>query len=285
MHATGTGVLSGRGRRSRWSHARLGGALGGLEQQGVDERLGEVAAQLALDDVVLLGEQAGLSQGAAVALEPAHRAGDVALVEGGQREVEPAQHEAPSASCTGGRVLPEPVDVAVVGEVLDDPAHRRDLAGDAGVRDGTPVSTRAASTEGSSGERASVRRGAGSRGPPRRRVGRRARPRPPRSAPSAAPAARSPAARSAGSVPSAGPRAPRRPRRARRAGPRRSPRGTRRTPAVAVEPPGPVRRGQQQQGLTERVELELGVPWLPRAPGPRGNRAAGRGARRGPGRR
>ena len=38
------------------------------------ERLREVAAQLALADVVFLGEQAGRAAGGAVALEPAHSA-------------------------------------------------------------------------------------------------------------------------------------------------------------------------------------------------------------------
>ena len=45
-----------------------------VQQQRVDERLGQVAAQLALGDVELLGEQPRRAAGGAVALEPARGA-------------------------------------------------------------------------------------------------------------------------------------------------------------------------------------------------------------------
>src|SRR5690348_9731352 len=44
-----------------------------LQQHGVDERLGEVAAELALGDVILLGEQSWRPAGGPVALEVTDR--------------------------------------------------------------------------------------------------------------------------------------------------------------------------------------------------------------------
>jgi hypothetical protein len=46
----------------------------------VNEGLGEVAAELALADIELLGEEAGGAAGSAVALEPGEGAGQVALL-------------------------------------------------------------------------------------------------------------------------------------------------------------------------------------------------------------
>ena len=87
---------------------------GRLEQQGVDERLGEVAAQLALADVVLLGEEAGWPAGGPVALEPADGLGGPALLVRGQRHQEPAQHERSLGLVQRPLVLAEPVHVAVL---------------------------------------------------------------------------------------------------------------------------------------------------------------------------
>ena len=94
--------------------------LRGLEEQRVDERLRQVAAQLALHDVVLLGEQAGRAERAPVALEPAQRPGHVALLVGGQGQMEAAQQErALGLVQRQVGLLAEAVDVAVVGQVVD----------------------------------------------------------------------------------------------------------------------------------------------------------------------
>ena len=72
------GVVNAAGRRCR-GHAEPDGRL---QQQGVDERLGQVAAQLALLDVVLLGVDPGGTAGGPVAFEPAGRADRVARLRG-----------------------------------------------------------------------------------------------------------------------------------------------------------------------------------------------------------
>jgi hypothetical protein len=87
----------------------------------VHEGLGQVSAQLTLDDVVLLGEETRGTEGAAVALEPAQRGGDVALLQGGEREMEAGEHErALRVVQRRPGLLAETVDVAVVGELVDD---------------------------------------------------------------------------------------------------------------------------------------------------------------------
>ena len=79
----------------RLSQGVGGQGVCGLDQERVDEGLRQVAAQLALDDVELLGEQARRSERTPVALEPADRAIGVTLLVGSQREVEAAQQEGP----------------------------------------------------------------------------------------------------------------------------------------------------------------------------------------------
>ena len=71
----------------------LAETVGALQQQGVDEGLGKVAAKLALHDVVLLGEQPGRSEGGAVAFEPAQGVLASAQLQLGQGHEEPAQDE------------------------------------------------------------------------------------------------------------------------------------------------------------------------------------------------
>src|SRR5689334_22928248 len=66
----------------------VGEAVRGLEEQGVDERLWQVAAQLPLPDVEFLGEQSGRSTGRAVAFEPPYRLDVIALLVIGQRHQE-----------------------------------------------------------------------------------------------------------------------------------------------------------------------------------------------------
>src|SRR4051812_17251012 len=66
-----------------------GQGVGGLDQQCVPERLRQVAAQPALDDVEPLGEQPRWSESTAVALEPPHGVvGVTLLVGGGEGQVE-----------------------------------------------------------------------------------------------------------------------------------------------------------------------------------------------------
>ena len=64
-----------------------------LDEQRVHECLGEVAAQLALTDVELLGEQPRGPARGPIPFEPASCAGHVALVEQRERDEEPAQQE------------------------------------------------------------------------------------------------------------------------------------------------------------------------------------------------
>src|SRR4051794_3385259 len=101
----------------------------GLDEERVDEGLRQVAAQLALDDVELLGEQPGRSEGATGPLEPPDGAVGVALLVGGQGQVEAAQQEGTLGLVQRPRAVTEAVDVAVVGQVLDHRPPGRYAAG------------------------------------------------------------------------------------------------------------------------------------------------------------
>jgi hypothetical protein len=89
---------------------------GAFEEQGVDERLREVASHLALGHVVLFREQPGRAAGGAVAFEPAQCRGKVALLMGGQCDEEPAEKEGAFGASQGPVVVAEPVGVSVAGE-------------------------------------------------------------------------------------------------------------------------------------------------------------------------
>ena len=80
----------------------------------MDERLREVAAQLALVDVELLGEQARWTAGGAVALKPARRADVIALLGVGQRHQEAAEQERALGLAQRPLVGSEAVAVAVL---------------------------------------------------------------------------------------------------------------------------------------------------------------------------
>jgi MFS family permease len=101
-----------RGQRHRaFQHAR------------VHERLGQVAAQLPLVHVELLGVQRGGPAGAPVALEPVRRGHRMAARVLDKRHPEPAQQERPLRLVQRPRVVPEPVHVPVGGQL---PLHRVD---------------------------------------------------------------------------------------------------------------------------------------------------------------
>src|SRR4029078_13300665 len=90
-----------------------------LDQQRVHEGLWQVPPQLPLDDVELLGEEAGWAECASVALEPSDRAVRVALLVAGDREVETTQQERALRHVQRAGLVPEPVHVPAVGEALD----------------------------------------------------------------------------------------------------------------------------------------------------------------------
>ena len=84
---------------------------GALEEQGVYEGLRQVASQLTLCDVVLLGEEAWWAAGGAVALEPARGLDVAALLAVGERHDEAAEQE--SAFCLAEWPFVGPVAVCV----------------------------------------------------------------------------------------------------------------------------------------------------------------------------
>ena len=100
----------------------LGGRLvetcGALEHPGVHEGLWQVAAQLSLDDVVLLGEQAGRATRGAVAFEPSERLDGMVLLQFGQAHHEAAQQERTFGLMEGAFIVAEPVGVVVGGELV-----------------------------------------------------------------------------------------------------------------------------------------------------------------------
>ena len=87
------------------------------------ERLREVAPQLALVHVVLLGVQARRAAGRAVALEPVRGHGPVPADVGHLGHPEPAEHEGALGLVQRPRIVAEPVHVPVLGEFL---LHRVD---------------------------------------------------------------------------------------------------------------------------------------------------------------
>src|SRR3954453_14392039 len=119
-----TGLEAGR------ADARLAQTVGALEQQGVDERLREIAPQLALHDVVLLGEQPGWSHGRSVAFEPAQRVLAPTEVQLGQRHEESTQDERARALVQGHfGIVAEAVHVPVVAQLLQYRGDRGEIAG------------------------------------------------------------------------------------------------------------------------------------------------------------
>ena len=110
------------------SFVDLGGNLIGraLEQQGVDECLGQVAPELALGDVELLGEEAGRAACGAAALEPARGGHVVALLRPGERQPVAAHEERALGVSERPLVRPVPVGVAVLRELAVDREERRD---------------------------------------------------------------------------------------------------------------------------------------------------------------
>jgi len=83
----------------------------------VHERLGNVASQLALADIELLGEQPRRAAGGTVALEPPDRLSSPALLVSGQGHQEPAEHKGTLGVFEGPLILAEPVDIAGATEV------------------------------------------------------------------------------------------------------------------------------------------------------------------------
>src|SRR5680860_56786 len=83
----------------------------------MDECLGEVAAELALADVELLGEESGGSAGRTTALEPARRAHRVALLVTRQGHPEPTEEERPFGLAQRTLVRSIAVDVLADGQI------------------------------------------------------------------------------------------------------------------------------------------------------------------------
>lgn len=96
----------------------MGEAGGSLQQQGVHERLREVAAQLPLGDVELLGIQAGRAAGAAAPFKPSIRVDHAALLVFGQCHDEPAQQERSLCFFQGAVVVAETVNEVVLGQLV-----------------------------------------------------------------------------------------------------------------------------------------------------------------------
>src|SRR6478735_2109217 len=125
----GVAPSPGAGLEALGAHPCLAQAVGGLHELGVDEGLGQVAAQLALDDVVLLSQKSRRPHGGAVALEPAQGVLASTEVEQSERHPEAAQGErALGLMQWPVSVLAEPVDVAVVGELLEHRSDRGDVS-------------------------------------------------------------------------------------------------------------------------------------------------------------
>ena len=96
---------------------RVGQAGGGFQVQGVHEGLREVAAELVLVDVELLGVQLGWSRAGPGPFVPAGRLHGPVLLLQGEGDEEPAQGEGPFGVGQRPVVVPEPVGVPVAGEV------------------------------------------------------------------------------------------------------------------------------------------------------------------------
>ena len=99
---------------------RSGEPDGGFEHQRVDEGLRQVAPELSLVDVVLLGEERRGAAGSPVALEVADRGELVALLVAGEGGEKSAQQESSFGLGKRTGLLAEPVDVAFLRQfVLD----------------------------------------------------------------------------------------------------------------------------------------------------------------------
>src|SRR5690349_4320688 len=88
---------------------RRGQPHGRLEEQCVDERLRQVSSELALLDVELLGQEARRPAGGAIALEPAHRFDQVALLELREAYDEAAEEKRSLGFAQRSRVVTKPV--------------------------------------------------------------------------------------------------------------------------------------------------------------------------------
>ena len=109
-------------RRFRQGNARW------PEQQGVHEGLRQVAAQLSLADVELLGAQAWSAACCAVALEPASGCDVLALLCAGERHHKATKQKRALGLTERALVGAEAIAVAVLGELLGDSVQRRDRA-------------------------------------------------------------------------------------------------------------------------------------------------------------
>jgi hypothetical protein len=89
----------------------------------VHERLRQVAAELALDDVVFLGQQPRRPARGAVALEVADRRQLVALLMLGQGHHEPAQQERAFGIAERALVVTEPLDMLLLDQLIADRAQ------------------------------------------------------------------------------------------------------------------------------------------------------------------
>src|SRR5699024_1629130 len=92
----------------------------GLQQQRVHECLRQIAAELPLGDVVLLGIESGWTTGCPVPLEPGTGLRVLTLLRTGQRSDEAAEQERPLGLSQRSPVVPEPVDVPVLGQLVQD---------------------------------------------------------------------------------------------------------------------------------------------------------------------
>ena len=110
-----------------WWFRVEGGAA--LEQQRVDERLGQVSPELALGDVELLGQQPRRAARAAIALEERPRRQVVPLLVERQGQQESTQEERPFGFAERAGVVREAVDVVVVHQLGDHGVDGGDGAG------------------------------------------------------------------------------------------------------------------------------------------------------------
>src|SRR5699024_3647769 len=101
----------------------------GLDEERVDERLRQVAAQLVAADVELLGEETGTRLRAPGSFEEVDGCGQVALFRGGERRDESADGEGSFGIAESSAPVTEPEDVPVSVEVALHRPQRRDCAG------------------------------------------------------------------------------------------------------------------------------------------------------------
>src|SRR2546423_4294032 len=97
-----------------------------LQQQRVDEGLREVATELPLQDVELLGEQTRRPARGSISLEPTCRLDVIALLCVRERDDEAAEKEGAFGLAEPSFVEPVSVGVAVLGQLVLDGAERGD---------------------------------------------------------------------------------------------------------------------------------------------------------------